>query len=140
MKEYFPEGVARPFVQIHFPIATCRYVVSDYTGESILKLKSHPWYSDFVSQGVVDFAVVDCEKIPSVLPFLSLKQIKLELSNKELNESTMKNPLFVIANYVFSNLRSDVIRIENTNLHHGLLTLSCPQDNGDSVNIIPRLQ
>ena len=72
MKEYFPEGVAHPFVYVWFSISMYRYVVSDYTSESILKLKSHPWYSDFVSHGVVDFAIVDCEKIPSVCTFSSL--------------------------------------------------------------------
>lgn len=29
-------------------------------------MKAHKWFSDFVSEGVVDFAVVDCETIPSV--------------------------------------------------------------------------
>ena len=29
-------------------------------------MKAHKWFSDFVSEGVVDFAVVDCESIPSV--------------------------------------------------------------------------
>ena len=34
-------------------------------------MKAHKWFSDFVSEGVVDFAVVDCENIPSVPPPLS---------------------------------------------------------------------
>ena len=120
MKHFFPKGVSKPFV----------YVITDYTSESILRMKEHKWFSDFVSQGVVDFAIVDCENIPS---------IKLELSNVELTESTVANPLFVIANYVFSNLRNDVIRIENGSLQHGLLSLSCP-DSADSANLIPRMQ
>ena len=103
-------------------------------------MKEHKWFSDFVSQGVVDFAIVDCENIPSVFLFPpSDLQIKLELSNVELTESTVANPLFVIANYVFSNLRNDVIRIENGSLQHGLLSLSCP-DSADSANLIPRMQ
>ena len=103
-------------------------------------MKEHKWFSDFVSQGVVDFAIVDCENIPSVFLFPpSDLQIKLELSTVELTESTVANPLFVIANYVFSNLRNDVIRIENGSLQHGLLSLSCP-DSADSANLIPRMQ
>ena len=103
-------------------------------------MKEHKWFSDFVSQGVVDFAIVDCENIPSVFLFPpSDLQIKLELSNVELTESTVANPLFVVANYVFSNLRNDVIRIENGSLQHGLLSVSCP-DSADSTNLIPRMQ
>ena len=41
---------------------------------------------------------------------------------------------------MFSNLRSDVIRIENKSLLHGVLSMSCPQDSADAINIIPRLQ
>lgn len=44
-----------------------RYVITDFTSESVMKMKSHKWYAEFVAQGVVDFAVVDCEDIPSVL-------------------------------------------------------------------------
>lgn len=75
MKDYFPEGVERPFVYYLLVWYDCRYVISDYTSESILKLKTHPWYSDFVSQGVVDFSIVDCESVPTVEvldPLLSL--------------------------------------------------------------------
>mgnify|MGYP000781119812 CR=1 FL=1 len=121
MKQYFPEGVKLPFV----------YVITDFTSESILKMKSHKWYADFVSQGVVDFAVVDCEDIPS---------ITLEVSNVHLNAETITNPLFVIANYVLSSLRNDAIRVENNALQRGLLSVSSPQDNVDVLNIIPRLQ
>ena len=45
-------------------------MISDYTTESILKMKQHPWYSEFIAQGVVDFAVVDCESSDLVLLFL----------------------------------------------------------------------
>ncbi|CBK25171.2 uncharacterized protein [Blastocystis hominis] len=93
-------------------------------------MKAHKWFSDFVSEGVVDFAVVDCENIPS---------IKLELSNKELKEETLSNPLFVVENYVFSNLRNDAIRVENGSLQRGLLSISC-SDSSDTANLIPRMQ
>ena len=42
-------------------------MITDFTSESVMKMKSHKWYAEFVAQGVVDFAVVDCEDIPSVL-------------------------------------------------------------------------
>lgn len=64
----------------------------------------------------------------------------MELANKKLTPETVKNPLFVVANYVFSNLRNDAIRIENSSVLRGLLSLLCPQDNPDMVNIIPHLQ
>ncbi|KNB43254.1 hypothetical protein JH06_4312 [Blastocystis sp. subtype 4] len=121
MQKFYPEGVKLPFV----------YVISDYTTESILKMKQHPWYAEYIAQGVVDFAVVDCE---------SSDVITLELANKKLTPDTVKNPLFLVANYVFSNLRNDAIRIENSSVLHGLLSLLCPQDNPDMVNIIPHLQ
>ena len=43
-------------------------MISDYTTESILKLKQHPWYADFVKEGVVDFSVLDCESTDTVIP------------------------------------------------------------------------
>lgn len=122
MKRFFPADVKRPFV----------YVISDYTTESILKLKQHPWYADFVKEGVVDFSVLDCE---------STDTITLELANKKLTPDSLKNPLFLVANYVFSSLRNDAIRVENGSLSRVLLSLQCPQDNAaDLVNIIPHLQ
>lgn len=73
------------------------------------------------------------------IPFYSPAQIKLELSNKELNEETLSNPLFVVENYVFSNLRNDAIRVENGSLQRGLLSISC-SDSSDTVNLLPRMQ
>ena len=144
MTEYFPKDVERPFVYDIVLFYQCSYVVSDYTAESILQMKSHAWYSTFVKQGVVDFAVVDCESSAAVtFPFImviSYDQITLELANKKLTPEVCPNPLFVIANYVFSSLRSDVLRVENSTLLRGLLSLRCPQESSEVVNKIPSLQ
>ena len=51
----------------------------------------------------------------------------------------MSNPLFVVENYVFSNLRNDAIRVENGSLQRGLLSISC-SDSSDTVNLLPRMQ
>ena len=48
-------------------------MISDYTTESILKLKQHPWYADFVKEGVVDFSVLDCESVDTVTLFSSFQ-------------------------------------------------------------------
>ena len=76
----FPRGCRTTFcVLVSFLHLLPRYVISDYTVESILKMKSHAWYSDFVKQGVVDFAIVNCEGQDTVCvsPFQSKRSIPL---------------------------------------------------------------
>jgi hypothetical protein len=69
-----------------------RYIYTDFTDYNLDVLRSHPSLQTLVEEGAIGFARFDVE------------------NDREL-ELTGRNPLVVIANYVFDALRNDCFRI-----------------------------
>lgn len=79
-----------------------RYIYTDLTRDNLDFLRLHLSLRPFVITGQVDFARLDVE---------ADAELHLIESGLRLDAATVKNPVVVIANYVFDGIRQDCFRI-----------------------------
>ncbi|NET56060.1 MAG: tetratricopeptide repeat protein [Symploca sp. SIO2E6] len=99
-----------------------KYVMTDFTDRNLAFWRSHPFLYPFVRSGVLDFARFDMERD---------RQLTLDYGSYILSAATLKNPLIVLANYVFDSIPSDAFSVRNGQLYESLVTLIPPQPVSD---------
>lgn len=77
-------------------------VMTDFTRRNLEFWQEHPRLRPWVESGALDFAILDAERD---------REIRLERSGLVLDARTLKNPLVVLANYVFDTLRADAFQV-----------------------------
>lgn len=97
-----------------------RYVMSDFTEKNIEFWMQHERLRPFVERRVLDFAQLDLENDD---------QIRLRHSGVSLSQHSMKNPLIVVANYIFDTLRTDIFTVKNDTLYESLVSLKTSKGN-----------
>jgi hypothetical protein len=95
----------------HLPL---RYVMTDFTETNVSFWRSHDALQPFVREGVLDFAMFDAERDPSMT---------LLSSGVTLAPGGLANPLVVVANYVFDGIPLDAFRIDAGNVDEWLVSL-----------------
>ncbi len=110
-----------------------KYVYTDFTEYNLDILRSHPSLQTFVDAGLLDFACFDLELD---------HELQLSHSGELLSAATIKNPLVVLANYVFDGVRQDCFWIGNGQLHASLVNVESSQEESDlsDPEIIERLR
>jgi hypothetical protein len=98
------------------------YVMTDFTESNLRFWQSHPTLQPLVDQGVLDFALFDAAQ---------QKEMTLARSGKALSPATVKNPVVVLANYVFDSLPQDILRFEGGDLYETLLTITSSRAESD---------
>ncbi len=83
------------------------YVMTDFTEKIVDEWKSNPYFQPYIQAEILDFAVFRPE---------TDTQLKLNLSGKTLDATTVKNPVIAIANYFFDSIRQDLYRVDNGSL------------------------
>jgi SAM-dependent MidA family methyltransferase len=78
-----------------------KYVMTDFTRSNIDNWSLHPNLQPYIKEGYIDFALYDTESSQPIHPLIP---------------SPLKNPLIVIANYVFDSIPHDAFRIEEGQL------------------------
>jgi hypothetical protein len=101
------------------------YVFTDVAERNLEFFASHPLFRPYIEAGAMDCALFDAEN-PG--------ELRLRHSGITLGESSEPRPLVVIANYIIDSIRMDVFRVQNGELHEGLLTLSSPQEEPDPTD------
>ncbi len=91
------------------------YVMSDFTKKNIEFWRQHQKLQPYVEQGILDFAQLDLEQS---------SEIELQDRGVVLKEGSVKNPIIVVANYIFDTLRTDIFTIQNNKLFESLVTLN----------------
>jgi len=100
-----------------------RYVMSDFTEKNIEFWRSHPRLKPYLDQGLLDFAMLDLENDTT---------ITLTEKGETLQAGSLKNPLVVVANYIFDTLKSDIFTVEKSELFESLTSLNTSPDNMES--------
>lgn len=95
------------------------YVMSDAAESNIQFWNDHPALQPFLEEGMLDFALFDPE---------TEQEIRLARSGILLSSETIRNPLIILANYLFDALSQDSFRVEKGTLFEGLYTLTCDQE------------
>ncbi|MDF2866615.1 MAG: hypothetical protein K0S11_85 [Gammaproteobacteria bacterium] len=99
-----------------------KYIMADLTLANIEFWERHPNLQPYLQEGLLDFAYYDSEeKQPIYLKHAAIPLTKL------------KNPLVVIANYVFDSLKHDFFRIKDERLQIGMINRSTKLS--DAANI-----
>lgn len=109
-------------VQKEIPI---KYVMTDFTDSIVAYWRTQPWLRPFVESGVLDFARFDVERD---------QELTLLNSGETISANNPKNPLVVIANYVFDSIPQDAFLAADGQIFETLVTLSTPQKERDSSN------
>lgn len=94
------------------------YVLTDFSPATVAAWQRHPQLQPWVAAGRLDFACFDAEQA---------QPIHLLHSGVMLSAATLKNPLAVIANYVFDGLPHDLFRLTDGRLDAALVSLTLPQ-------------
>jgi len=114
----------------HVPV---RYVLTDFTESNLDYLRNHPDLQPLVESGSLDFALYDAEED---------LELRLSHSGEVLSAQTLRNPLIVLANYVFDGLPQDAFSVRGGKLYECLVTLAAPEEEPDPEDpgMIGRLQ
>ena len=99
------------------------YVMSDISANSFEFWGNHPGLKPFLETGMLDFSVYDMYRSES---------IELYRSQKIVSEKTIKNPLMVIANYLFDSIATDVFTVRDKKLFESTVTIETDEKNTEN--------
>jgi tetratricopeptide (TPR) repeat protein len=99
------------------PLRLC-YVFTDAAPGNLDFLSRHPLLAPRVSAGEVDFAVFDAT---------ADEALTLCGSGERLAEGSLRNPLVVVANYLFDSLPQDAFTFRDGRAHECAVTLEVPE-------------
>lgn len=88
------------------------YVMTDIVNTNVQFWREQPNLQNYIKSGCLDFAIFNAERMST---------IALLESGKLLRSRSVKNPLIVIANYVFDTIRHDIFRVRNNQLEISLI-------------------
>lgn len=92
-----------------------KYVMTDFSEDLITFWQNHSSLQPFVEQGLLDFAILDAEQ---------LEELTLRHAGTVLSAATIKNPLVLLANYLFNCIPQDCFTVQDGELYESLITLS----------------
>src|SRR5262249_41353996 len=95
-----------------------KYVMTDFTPLTLADSREHENFTHFRESGKLSFALFRPEEQREIVTYGGTK----------LSAETVKNPLIVVANYIFDSLRQDVFRIDDGQLQEVRHTFYRKQD------------
>lgn len=92
-----------------------RYILSDVAAANLDFCRQHPKLQTAFDAGVLDVAQLDVTK-PG--------PIRLERTSQEITPASLRNPLILIANYLFDSLPHQLFHLDGGNAYLGYVTLT----------------
>lgn len=111
---YFLKALAQMESVLDFPLNNIRYIMTDFTEQNFNFWKTHPALAPFVKRGIVDFAIFDAT---------TDTELRLYSSSQVIRRGELKNPLCIIANYLFDTLYHDLFQVDGGILKEGLVSV-----------------
>ncbi|CAI5732324.1 unnamed protein product [Hyaloperonospora brassicae] len=109
---YFIKTLVHANTVLDMPLSNIRYVMTDFTEQNLHFWKTHPALVPFVKSGLVDFAIFDAT---------TDSELRLHLSGHVIRPGELRNPICVIANYLFDTLCHDLFQVDRGVLKQGLV-------------------
>jgi len=111
---------------------TFRYVMTDFNPATLEGWQAQPQLAQLAESGHLDFARFDATVDQS---------LSLIHSQTQLTAGSLKNPIVVIANYVFDSLPQDVFRFENGQIFESLVRALAhpPEPDLNDPNLLKRV-
>lgn len=109
------------------------YVMTDFAEANLAAWRAHPQLQPWLEAGRLDLARFDAERDAA---------ISLERSGATLAPGAVRNPIAVLANYVFDSLPLDGFSVRDGHLHEWAVHLSspAPEPDPDDPDILRRAQ
>jgi hypothetical protein len=109
------------------------YVMTDFTESNLAAWRAHPLLQPWLADGQLDLARFDAEHDAA---------IALERSGATLTAGSLRNPLVVIANYVFAGLPLDAFSVRDGQLHEWRVQLCSthPDTDLDDPDLLSRVR
>lgn len=95
------------------------YVMTDFTLNNLNFWQENSMFTDYLCQGILDFATFDLEN-PNDLELVHAK--------KSLNKETVVNPMMVVANYIFDTVSHDCFKVNHGQVQEVLYSLKYEKD------------
>jgi hypothetical protein len=92
-----------------------QYVMTDLAERNLEFWREHPRLQPFLDSGLLDLACFDASRDT---------EIRLAISGRVLAPGAVRNPMVMIANYVFDSIPQDAFWIEDGQLFESLVTLA----------------
>ena len=108
------------------------YVMTDFTLKNLEFWDQNEQLKPFIEKGYLDFGILN----------MTLnKGVHLEKKKFTLNKGKCKNPIMVVANYIFDTIPHDAFHFDNGQISEALIDTGTPADNimGDSVDDLSQL-
>lgn len=96
------------------------YVMTDFTDSIVNFWRNHETLKPYVDKGMLDFAIYNCE---------TDNELNLLHSGITLKEGSVKNPITVIANYIFDTVSHDAFNVRGGKVYELMTTLKTDADN-----------
>lgn len=97
-----------------FPLSKIVYVMTDFTENNFNFWRNHPSLKAYFESGQLDAGIFDA---------VQDRSITLWRSGKVLGPGTCKNPICVVANYLFDTLYHDIFQVDAGQLKEGLVSV-----------------
>ena len=97
-----------------FPLDKIVYVMTDFTENNFKFWRNHPSLASYFESGQLDAAIFDA---------VQDRSITLWRSGKVLGPGTCKNPICIVANYLFDTLYHDIFQVDGGVLREGLISV-----------------
>ncbi|KAF0694841.1 Aste57867_14305 [Aphanomyces stellatus] len=101
-------------VNLSFPLAQIRYIMTDFTDSNLKFWQTHPALLPYVQRGLLDFAIFDATQDASLY---------LINAKRTVVPQSLKNPICVVANYLFDTLHHELFRVEAGELKQGFVSV-----------------
>jgi len=99
---------------LNFPAEKIVYVMTDFTWNNLKFWNDHECFRHQFDCGQLDVAIFDAVRDESM---------KLYHSNVTISRNSLKNPICIVANYLFDTLCHDIFQIEAGKLKEGLISV-----------------
>lgn len=107
---------------LQFPAEKLVYVMTDFTWNNLKFWNDHASLESYFNSGQLDIAIFDA---------VSDESIKLHHSRATISQGSLRNPICVVANYLFDTLCHDIFQIEAGCLKEGLISVGSRREAED---------
>lgn len=116
-----------------FPLNNIKFIMTDFTENNFQFWQNHPALKKYFENGQLDAGIFDA---------VNDRDIRLWKAGTVIGPGSCKNPLIIVANYLFDTLYHDIFQVDHGQLKEGLVsTGSKNSEETDPLNpdIIQRL-
>jgi tetratricopeptide (TPR) repeat protein len=96
-----------------FPLNKFKYIMTDFTETNFNFWQNHPALKPFFENGQLDAGIFDA---------VNDREIKLWKAQTVITPGFCKNPVIILANYLFDTLYHDIFQVDHGELKEGLVS------------------